>query len=101
MYADDALLQLSLHENYAGYMESTLSLATSQGLVLPPRSSATKSVLNALKASLTLTLPDEDVGAILGKKGQTLADIQQVSGRHKWHCGCRRRSIHYQDPACC
>jgi predicted RNA-binding protein YlqC (UPF0109 family) len=30
------------------------------------------------RASLLLALPDEDVGAVLGKKGQTLTQIQQV-----------------------
>ena len=70
--------QLSLHDGYSSYMESTLQLATSQGVVLPPRSSAAKSVLSSLKATLTFYLPDEDVGAILGRKGQNLADIQQV-----------------------
>ena len=63
-------------------METTLQLATSQGVVLPPRSSAIKSVLSSVKANLTFFLPDDDVGAILGKKGQNLAEIQQV-GRLK------------------
>jgi len=31
-----------------------------------------------VRAQLTLFLPDEDVGAILGRKGQNLVDIQQV-----------------------
>ena len=74
--------QLSTHDGYSTYMETTLQLATSQGVVLPPRSSAIKSVLSSVKANLTFFLPDDDVGAILGKKGQNLAEIQQV-GRLK------------------
>lgn len=71
---------LSLHEGYAGYMESTLQLAQSQGVVLPPRSSLTnKSVLTGLRAQLSLWLSDEDVGAILGRKGANLAEVQQNS----------------------
>jgi len=70
---------LSMHEQYASYMETTLQLATNQGVVLPPRSSAAKSVLASVRASLTLYLPDDDVGAILGRRGQTLVDIQQSS----------------------
>jgi predicted RNA-binding protein YlqC (UPF0109 family) len=31
------------------------------------------------RAALTLYLTDEDVGAILGRKGQNLVEIQQVS----------------------
>ncbi len=72
---------LSMSEQYEKYMTTTLQLATSQGVVLPPRSSASKSVLSSVKAALTLYLPDEDVGAILGRKGQNLVDIQQVSPR--------------------
>jgi RNA-binding protein Nova len=71
-------MQLSMHEGYAPYMESTLQLANSQGVVLPHRSMNSKSVLSGYRASLTLYLPDEDVGAVLGKKGQNLIDIQQV-----------------------
>lgn len=70
--------QLSLHDQYGSYMESTLQLATNQGVVLPPRSSAAKNVLTTMRASLSLFLPDDDVGAVLGRKGQTLVDIQQV-----------------------
>ncbi len=62
-------------------MESTLQLAQSQGVVLPPRSSSSKSALSAVKCTLTLFLPDEDVGAVLGKKGQNLVDVQQVGHR--------------------
>jgi len=38
-------LQLSLHEQFATYMETTMQLATNQGAVLPPRSSAAMNVL--------------------------------------------------------
>jgi hypothetical protein len=41
-----------------------------------------------VRASLTLYLPDDDVGAILGRKGQNLVEIQQV-GRG-W-CVCLER----------
>ncbi|KAG1677905.1 hypothetical protein FOA52_001323 [Chlamydomonas sp. UWO 241] len=68
---------LSINEDYAAYMETTLQLATSQGVVLPPRSSATKNILGGVKAMLVLYLADDDVGAILGRKGQNLTDIQQ------------------------
>lgn len=67
-------------------METTLQLATSQGVVLPPRSSAAKNVLSNLQASLTLMLPDDDVGAILGRKGQNLVDIQQVRAGSRLAC---------------
>lgn len=108
-----------------------MQLATNQGVVLPPRSSAAKDVLShvcvflfiyglsilsvsspvhtlyfcdlsvrpppfqllryeflshlaslnctQMRSSLTLFLPDEDVGAILGRKGQNLVEIQSVS----------------------
>jgi predicted PilT family ATPase len=32
-----------------------------------------------VRASLTLYLPDEDAGAILGRKGQNLAEIQRTA----------------------
>jgi hypothetical protein len=35
-------------------------------------------VLANAKAQLLMALQDEDVGAVLGKKGQTLTQIQQV-----------------------
>lgn len=91
---------LSMHEHYAAYMDSTLQLAQSQGVVLPPRSSATKNVLSQIKATLTLYLPDEDVGAVLGRKGQNLVDIQQsarvtvkVSDRSKMEAGSNEREV--------
>ncbi|KAG2447266.1 hypothetical protein HYH02_007596 [Chlamydomonas schloesseri] len=70
---------LSMHEGYASYMETTLQLATNQGVVLPPRASSSKNVLATVRASLTLYLPDDDVGAILGKKGSNLVEVQQSS----------------------
>ena len=73
-----------MHDGYSTYMETTLQLATSQGVVLPPRSAAIKSVLSSVKANLTFFLPDEDVGAILGKKGSNLAEIQQVRTMSLW-----------------
>lgn len=68
-----------MHEGYASYMETTLQLATNQGVVLPPRGSSSKNVLANVRTTLTLHLPDDDVGAILGKKGQNLVEVQQVS----------------------
>lgn len=59
-------------------MDLTLQLAATQGLIPAVRSG--KSALGNAKAQLLMALMDEDVGAILGKKGQTLAQIQQVCG---------------------
>lgn len=87
--------QLSLHEQYGSYMESTLQLATNQGVVLPPRSSAAKNVLTGMRASLSLFLPDDDVGAVLGRKGQTLVDIQQVRATGVWHRKSRTGGVGY------
>lgn len=91
---------LSMHEHYSAYMDSTLQLAQTQGVVLPPRSSASKSVLSNVKATLTLFLPDEEVGAVLGRKGQNLVDIQQsarvtvkVSDRSKMDPGTNEREV--------
>lgn len=91
---------LSINEEYASYMETTMQLATNQGVVLPPRSSATKNVLNNVRSSLTLYLADDDVGAILGRKGQNLTDIQQsarvtikVSDRSKMEPGLNEREV--------
>lgn len=67
-----------MHEGYASYMDTTLQLATNQGVVLPPRASSSKNVLSAVRTQLTLYLPDDDVGAILGKKGSNLVEVQQV-----------------------
>ncbi|GAX79930.1 hypothetical protein CEUSTIGMA_g7370.t1 [Chlamydomonas eustigma] len=91
---------LSMHEGYSTYMDTTLQLATSQGVVLPPRSSAAKSVLSSVKAQLTFFLADDDVGAILGRKGQNLADIQQsarvaikISDRSKMDPNSNEREV--------
>jgi predicted RNA-binding protein YlqC (UPF0109 family) len=53
------------------------------------RASTGKSTLSNARAVLTMALLDEDVGAILGKKGQTLTQIQQVCTRAK--CAAQRR----------
>jgi RNA-binding protein Nova len=55
--------------------------ASAKGVVLPPRASSSKNVLSSLRCSLTLYLPDDDVGAILGKKGANLVEVQQVGQR--------------------
>lgn len=49
-----------------------------QGLIPAVRTSTSRSVLANAKAQLLMALQDEDVGAVLGKKGQTLTQIQQV-----------------------
>lgn len=49
-----------------------------QGLIPAVRASARQSTLSNARAVLTMALLDEDVGAILGKRGQTLTQIQQV-----------------------
>ena len=74
------VLQLSADDKFNSYMELTLQLASTQGLIPAVRSSSTKSALANAKAQLLLSLLDEDVGAVLGKKGQTLTQIQQVGG---------------------
>jgi RNA-binding protein Nova len=53
----------------------------SQGLIPAVRTSTSRSVLANAKAQLLMALQDEDVGAVLGKKGQTLTQIQQVGLR--------------------
>jgi RNA-binding protein Nova len=70
---------LSMDEAYASYMTTTLQLATNQGLVLPPRSNSAKSALSGVRTTLIFNLPDDDVGAILGRRGQNLMDIMQSS----------------------
>lgn len=59
-------------------MDLTLQLANTQGLIPAVRTSTARSVLANAKAQLLMALQDEDVGAVLGKKGQTLTQIQQV-----------------------
>lgn len=58
-------------------MDLTVQLAATQGLVPSSRTVVTKSALGSAKGNLILTMHDEDVGAILGKKGQTLTSVQQ------------------------
>ena len=91
---------LSMHEHYANYMDSTLQLAQTQGVVLPPRSAGSKSALSQVKATLILYIPDEEVGAVLGRKGQNLVDIQQsarvtikVSDRAKMDPATNEREV--------
>lgn len=59
---------LSADEKYPSYMEMTLQLASSQGLVSSSRSGGAKSALGHLKTTTTLHIPDDDVGAILGRR---------------------------------
>lgn len=68
---------LSADDKFNAYMDLTLQLASTQGLVPAVRASTGKSSLSNARAVLTMALLDEDVGAILGKKGQTLTQIQQ------------------------
>ncbi len=44
--------QLSMHEGFASYMETTMQLATTQGVVLPPRSTASKSAMANVRRAL-------------------------------------------------
>jgi RNA-binding protein Nova len=71
-------LQLSADDKFGSYMDLTLQLANTQGLIPAVRTSTARSVLANAKAQLLMALQDEDVGAVLGKKGQTLTQIQQV-----------------------
>lgn len=50
--------------------------ARKQGLIPAARAPARASTLSNARAVLTVALLDEDVGAILGKRGQTLTQIQ-------------------------
>lgn len=45
---------------------------------LPSPFSNLNLMLLQIRACLILYLPDEDVGAVLGRKGQSLIEIQQV-----------------------
>jgi RNA-binding protein Nova len=58
-------------------MDLTVQLAATQGLVPSSRTVVTKSALGTAKGTLILSMHDEDVGAVLGKKGQTLTSVQQ------------------------
>ncbi|WIA14656.1 hypothetical protein OEZ85_003158 [Tetradesmus obliquus] len=68
---------LSADDKFGSYMDLTLQLANTQGLIPAVRTSTARSVLAGAKATLLMALQDEDVGAVLGKKGQTLTQIQQ------------------------
>lgn len=74
-----ACVQLSMDPKYAGYLETTLQLAQSQGLVGPVKTTVGKSPLFGARTTIIVAIPDEDVGAILGKGGQTLARLQQAA----------------------
>eukprot|EP00877_Chromochloris_zofingiensis_P007544 jgi/Chrzof1/3042/Cz12g09120.t1 len=89
---------LSADEKFPAYMDLTLQLAATQGLIPAVRSG--KSALGNAKAQLLMALMDEDVGAILGKKGQTLAQIQQnakvtikISDRNKMDPHTHEREV--------
>eukprot|EP00879_Flechtneria_rotunda_P010330 GHRR01010801.1.p1 GENE.GHRR01010801.1~~GHRR01010801.1.p1 ORF type:complete len:142 (+),score=56.68 GHRR01010801.1:275-700(+) len=71
---------LSADDKFSSYMDLTLQLANTQGLIPAVRTSTARSVLANAKVQLLMALQDEDVGAVLGKKGQTLTQIQQVRG---------------------
>jgi RNA-binding protein Nova len=73
------VLQLSLDPKFGSYMESTLQMATSQGLIGPVKSLMAKSPLTLARTTISMSIPDDDVGAILGKGGQSLLRMQQVS----------------------
>lgn len=68
---------LSADDKFGAYMDLTLQLASTQGLIPAVRSNTRQSTLSNARAVLTMALLDEDVGAILGKRGQTLTQIQQ------------------------
>lgn len=68
---------LSADEKYSTIMEMTIQMANTQGLVPAAGASSSKSAFAGVKSSLTMFLLDEDVGAILGKRGQTITQIQQ------------------------
>jgi len=81
-------------------MDLTLQLAATQGLIPAARGTTARSALSAARASLTLALADEDVGAVLGKKGQTLTQIQQnakvtirISDRNKMDPNTHEREV--------
>jgi len=91
---------ISTDPKYASYMEATLELAASQGLVGPVRSALGKSPLSQTRTTVVLSLPDADVGAILGKAGQTLTNMQQaarvkitVSDRKAMDPGTKERQV--------
>jgi len=60
-------------------MDLTLQLAATQGLIPAVRTASSKSSLAHSRTVMTMSLADDEVGAILGKRGQTLTQIQQVS----------------------
>jgi RNA-binding protein Nova len=96
---------LSADEKFPAYMDLTLQLAATQGLIPAVRASSGRSALATAKAQLLMALMDEDVGAILGKKGQTLTQIQQnakvtikISDRNKMDPHTHEREVTSQAP---
>jgi RNA-binding protein Nova len=92
--------QLSADDKFGAYMDLTLQLASTQGLIPAVRASARASTLAGARAVLTMALLDEDVGAILGKRGQTLTQIQQnakvaikISDRSKMDPSTHEREV--------
>ena len=107
-------LQLSSDEKYGAYMELTLQLAATQGLTPAARYTPARSSLGQAKCTLMLSLPDDDVGAILGRRGNHLAQIQQVqanfgihheqnerNGGHHEHANRKRKTILLAYVYCC
>lgn len=91
---------LSADDKFSSYMDLTLQLANTQGLIPAVRTSTSRSVLANAKAQLLMALQDEDVGAVLGKKGQTLTQIQQnakvtikISDRNKMDPHTHEREV--------
>eukprot|EP00878_Enallax_costatus_P000316 GHUV01000389.1.p1 GENE.GHUV01000389.1~~GHUV01000389.1.p1 ORF type:complete len:357 (+),score=107.63 GHUV01000389.1:178-1248(+) len=91
---------LSADDKFSAYMDLTLQLANTQGLIPAVRTSTARSVLANAKAQLLMALQDEDVGAVLGKKGQTLTQIQQnakvsikISDRNKMDPHTHEREV--------
>lgn len=54
-----------------------------------------------VRAQLSLYLSDDDVGAVLGRKGQNLVDIQQVRLIHTEGCICHERHLMSTDAFRC
>eukprot|EP00879_Flechtneria_rotunda_P002547 GHRR01002746.1.p1 GENE.GHRR01002746.1~~GHRR01002746.1.p1 ORF type:complete len:356 (+),score=117.29 GHRR01002746.1:117-1184(+) len=91
---------LSADDKFSSYMDLTLQLANTQGLIPAVRTSTARSVLANAKVQLLMALQDEDVGAVLGKKGQTLTQIQQnakvtikISDRNKMDPHTHEREV--------
>jgi len=59
---------LAADAKFPAYMEMTVQLAASQGVIAAGRSSGARGALAHVRASTVLYLPDDDVGAILGRR---------------------------------